>query len=709
MVVIQIPAAALKGTAVYAAARAANTCGVSMKRVFLWILGGATVLAVAAAVLLSRVDAGFVVRQIADATAKATGQPLTFDSPPGISFFPPGVNFGQAHWGRAGDGQGVVISVKSGMAQLELSPLLTGNVVVREVRLNSPVIEVREGKAVAAAKPDAEKPAVETKPAAATPPALPIELKRLVLRQGIVTYTTANGKTLRVDDVNFSVENLRTGQEAVVQCDFAFIFGDSTAEPAAPAAKSGANNISGTLAFSSRLRYAPPQLLFRQTALTVTPLTGALPKEAGPLQFTCEGSLRLSDLHLQLSKALLNTPQARVSASGEGGLAPLAFNGALEMEGSPHKLAALAGHKLATPAAKDDLRFRTMVRYTANALNLSQMLLQLDDLSLRGGLRLDLPENAPMLVTADVQTGMLNLDPYLPPAESGKNATETKPAGHDGASSIGKRAKPDAEAARRMPGLDIRAKVAGITKGGLQIKDIALAIKGEKGRYALTSLTASLGSGGLIKSTGNMDMATETCALKAQAADVELGPLLVALGKGRLADGQAALDADMTMKCADANDIRQTLGGRGQLEIRRLHVPAMAELSKSIPSLTGKAGPLPDRFDLARAPFTARDGEINASPITVTSATLNAAGKARISLPKQYLDAALDIKTMGLTIPVTAKGPLSDISYGVDPRFALDMAKNLPGALLKTGKEAGSTTKDAAKGAEGLVRGILGR
>ena len=60
-----------------------------MKRVFLWILGGATVLAVAAAVLLSRVDAGFVVRQIADATAKATGHPLTFDSPPGIPFFPP--------------------------------------------------------------------------------------------------------------------------------------------------------------------------------------------------------------------------------------------------------------------------------------------------------------------------------------------------------------------------------------------------------------------------------------------------------------------------------------------------------------------------------------------------------------------------------------------------------------------------------------------
>ena len=138
-----------------------------MKRVFLWILGSATVLAVAAAVLLSRVDAGFVVRQIADATAKATGQPLTFDSPPGISFFPPGVQFGQAHWGDVNDGQSVAISVKGGMAQLELSPLLSGNVVVREVRLDSPVIDVRQSKTVAPAEPKAEKPAKEAAPAEA--------------------------------------------------------------------------------------------------------------------------------------------------------------------------------------------------------------------------------------------------------------------------------------------------------------------------------------------------------------------------------------------------------------------------------------------------------------------------------------------------------------------------------------------------------------
>ena len=713
-----------------------------MKRMFIWILGSIAVLAVAAVILISRVDTDFVVRQIADATAKATGQPLKFDTPPGISFFPPGVNFGQAHWGNADDAQGVAIAVKSGMAQLELSPLLTGNVVVREIRLDSPVVEIRESKSPAPAQPAPEQPKTDTpKPAASKPNAaksgtgkadaaktesaaaeqpapaakpaaepatLPIELKRLVLRQGSVNYPSAAGQTLRINDVNLSVENLRIGQEATVQCDFSFALGDKQANTGAKADTQGAN-MSGTLAFTSRLRYAPPQLLFRQTALTVTPLTGALPKEAGPLQLTCEGTLRLTDLQLQLTRAILNTPQARMTISGEAALGAPTFNGSLEIEGSPQKLAALAGHKFKAVAGKDELRFRTMLRYVPNAMNLSQMQLQVDDISLRGGLRFEFPADAPLGITADIQAGAINLTPYLSTADAPAQDAKSQGSSEADAAHAKKAGKPDAAAAQKMPSLDIRAKIAAISKGGLQVKDIALALKGEKGHYALNSLAASLGSGGSIKATGSVNMANETCAIKALAADVDLGPLLVALGKGRTVDGLAMLDTDLTMDCGGAAEMRQSLSGRGLIEIRQLHVPAMAELGKSLPPLAGKGGPLPDRFDLARAPFTAKNGEINAAPITVTSSSLNAAGKARISLPRQNIDAAMDIKTLGLTIPVTAKGPLSDISYGVDPKFALDMAKSLPGALINTGKQAGGTTKDAAKGAGGLVRGILGR
>ena len=717
-----------------------------MKRMFIWILGSIAVLAVAAVILISRVDTDFVVRQIADATAKATGQPLQFDTPPGISFFPPGVHFGQAHWGNTDDAQGVAIAVKGGMAQLELSPLLAGNVVVREIRLDSPVVEIREGKSLtpaetapeppktdtpkpATSKPNGSKPGTSKTNAAKTdaattdqpapagkptaePATLPIELKRLVLRQGSVTYMGAAGQTLRINDVNLSVENLRIGHEATVQGDFSFAFGTKQANAIAEA-NNQPGNISGTLAFTSRLRYSPPHLLFRQTALTVTPLTGALPKEAGPLQLTCEGTLRLTDLHLQLTRAILNTPQARMTISGEAALGAPTFNGSLEIEGSPQKLAALAGHKIKAAPGKDDLRFRTMLRLVPNAMNLSQMQLQMDDISLRGGLRFEFPADAPLGITADIQAGAINLSPYLPAAETPTADAKS----HDGKSTTSKTdatnaknsGKPDAAAVQKMPTLDIRAKIAAISKGGLQVKDIVLAIKGEKGRYALNSFTASLGSGGSIKATGSANMANETCAIKALATDVDMGPLLVALGKRRTVDGLAMLDTELTMDCGGEAEARQSLSGRGLVEIRQLHVPAIAELGKSLPMLAGKGGPLPDRFDLARAPFTAKNGEINAAPITAASPSLNAAGKARISLPRQNIDAAMDIKTMGLTIPVTAKGPLSDISYGVDPKFALDMAKSLPGTLLNTGKQAGSTTKDATKGAEGLLRGILGR
>lgn len=702
-----------------AAFNGAKICGVAMMRIFLWILGGVAVLAAAAAVVLSRVDADFVVREIADATASATGQPLRFDTPPGISFFPPGVHFGQAHWGDITDGQGMAVSVKGGMAQLELRPLFTGNVVVREVRLDSPVIEIRQGKAVASPERTKKKSTgTASAPAEKEAPALPLELKRLVLRQGAVTYVEASGRSLRVSDMNLSIENLRRNEEAVVQCDFAFALSDREGQAPADA-------FSGTLAFTSRLRYAPPQLAFRQTALTVTPLTGPLPREAGPLQLTCEGSLQLNDLRLRLNKAWLTAPQARLGLTGEGVLAAPSFDGALELEGSPRKLAALAGHRFDAAGGKDEALFKSRVRYAANSLRLNEIQARMDDISLRGDLRLDMPPAAPMALTADLRSGMVNLDPYLPSAAS---KTDAKARAEDSASGTpktdnaqsGRSGGMSPEKARTMPTLDIRATLAGVSRGGLAAKDVSLALKGEKGRYALTAFHAVLATGGDIKASGVMDMGTTTCAVKTTASGVNLGPLLDALGKGRPVDGVAALDADLTMRCADAAVVRQSLSGRGLVEIRNLYVPAMAGLSKSIPALTGKKGALPDRFDLARAPFTAHDGEITAAPVTLTSSGLNATGKAHVSLPGQRLDAAMDIRTMGLTIPVTAKGPLDDISYGVDPRFALDMAKNLPGALLDTGKQAGSATEDAAKGAGGLLqqgakgaggllRGILGR
>lgn len=124
-----------------------------MRRVLLAVLALIILLGAAGAVLLGRVDTDFVVRRIAAATAQATGQPLVFASAPHIAFFPPGVRFGAARWGAdpaaaKADSEasraacGPTLTVKGGMAQLEWAALLAGKVVVREVRLDNPVLRL---------------------------------------------------------------------------------------------------------------------------------------------------------------------------------------------------------------------------------------------------------------------------------------------------------------------------------------------------------------------------------------------------------------------------------------------------------------------------------------------------------------------------------------------------------------------------------------
>lgn len=680
-----------------------------MKRVLPWILGIVVVLVVAGAVLLGRIDTQFVVKQIADATAKATGKPLIFASAPTLSLLPPGVKFGQADWGEIKDGQGFAVSVRGGVVELELTPLLSGNLVVREVRLDNPVLEVREGKAVAApAQPDQtrDQSSQGQSPADAAAPSdeLPVELMRLVARQGQVRYIDAQGTALHIENLNISVENLRRREEAGVQCDFSFELKEQAQKTV----------LAGNLALDAKLRYYAPHLTFRQISLTFTPLSGLLPREAGPAQLICEGALNLQARSLRLATARLTMPQARLTVDGEATLAPPAFKGHVNLEGSPRGLAALAGQKL-KPVDNDILSFKSALEYAGRTLHLRQIVMQLDDIPLRGDLSLDL--GTPLAVSGGIQAGVINLDAYLPLPEKSRSGASA-PAGTGDTSGAGRTAS--AKSAQSYPSVNLRAALAGIRQGKVSLANVAFILKGEKGRYAVTSLSGALGSGGSVKGSAVADLPAKTYSLKATAADVNVGGILDALGKGRPVDGVAALDVDLNARGADARAILAGLNGRGLLEVRHMHLAAMSALPMNVPGLTGKKGVAPDRFDLVRVPFTARNSDVTAQPVTIASAGLNASGRAQASLSRQYLDATAEIKTLGMTIPVVVRGPFSNLSYGVDPKFALDMAGKLPGALLGGGKAAGSGVQDGAQGvggavkkgldgASGLVRGLFGK
>ena len=115
----------------------------------------------------------------------------------------------------------------------------------------------------------------------------------------------------------------------------------------------------------------------------------------------------------------------------------------------------------------------------------------------------------------------------------------------------------------------------------------------------------------------------------------------------------------------------------------------------NVPGIVGK--PVPDVFDLARAPFTVKNGDIHASPVTVSATGLSARGQAKVSLPRQYLEASATVETLGISVPVIAKGPFTNIGYSLDPRFAQGKSKKLPDLL-----------QDGIRGAEGFVRDLFG-
>ncbi|MDR2573913.1 MAG: hypothetical protein LBC94_06175 [Desulfovibrio sp.] len=279
-----------------------------MKRALLWSLGITALIAGVVVAVISRIDAGFIIKQIAALTERATGQALVCENPPEISFFPPGLSLGKARWGEISKGQGMAATVKSGTLVLELFPLFSGNMVIKEIRLDNPVFEMRgnapaspegekTGTASASQGQHAASPPPPTSPPPDYPADLPVELERLVLRQGEILWDDGSNKRGHAKNINLSVENLRRREEAAVQCDFTF-----------DVMQGKTDVLSGTLALDAKLRYEAATLIFRQSSVTFTPLKGRIPKDAGPVQLACEGSFALAKENLRLQTLRLTLP-----------------------------------------------------------------------------------------------------------------------------------------------------------------------------------------------------------------------------------------------------------------------------------------------------------------------------------------------------------------------------------------------------------------
>lgn len=687
-----------------------------MKRILLWMLAVVVLAGAGAAFLVTRIDADFIVRRIAEATQSVTGAPLHLDAPPHISLLPPGIRFGAARWSGSLDGCAVSVSLQGGMARLELGPLFSGTLVLNELQLDRPEVDIRLTAAAPAAGDTAttETPPAESISGAAPTSrkapddALPLTLARLTVTQGALRLEDGERET-RIAAFNLSLKNLRRREEASLQGDLVLELRETrTVPPTGGQGGSGTEPLlAGNLAFKGSLRYYAPNLTFRQVSLAFTPLKGAIPRALAPLQLTCDGALDLGSLGFRLAQARLSTPQARLTLQGRGTLTPVAFAGDVQLTGSPHQMVDLAG-ATRPEGVPDSLDIHCRTEYAGNTLRLAGLAGEVAGVSVGGDMTLGLPappEQA-LAIRGALRLGTLALDTWFPAgarAQSSPSAAGKTPARQGAGATTDSR-----KTTTGLPTIDLRLSIAGLRHGMFGLQDLSTHITGKAGRYSLNSLTTRLTSGGALQGDLTADMGARVYSVAASGSGVDIGTLCAAAGKAGLAGGSAAFTVRLKSSGVDSRALLASLDGEGMLEVRSLTSPALREASQTLSKLPVANIGIPERIDTARVPFTARKGEISAQPVTIAATGLSARGVTHVSLPRETLEGSATVSTLGLNIPLIFKGPFSDISVSVDPKFALELGRKL-GSLPGVSGTAGKTAKEEIGAAGNLVRGLLGR
>lgn len=669
-----------------------------MKKVLYILLGVLLLLGAGAAFALSRIDTATLSQKIADLTREATGKPLVLSQSPNISLMPLGVSFGPSSWGMQ-DGkaaaQGLSVSIQSGTVSMQIMPLFSGKIVVDKVVLNSPVITVRPE---ASSSPAAQTPSPQSQ--AKTEPFTlpPVELAALRIINGSVDMENGQGHTIRLNALDMTLNDLAPGKDA--QCQLSVQVDVS---------QQGNTLLAGTLTQKGQIRLAPDHIDCTGMEVTFSPEKGRIPASVGPLRLNASASFALATQVLTLTKLNLNAAQSDMTLSGTLHLNPLSFKGNSSLTCAPDKMLHALGMAGPLPQMPQSFSHKFSLTFANNILDIPDYTATLDKSTITGSLNLTLPQGTqPLTVRKRARIDQLNLDNYLGTAASGKNQDAKTP-------NIPKSAKTMASAPSAspsalpmpLPNVDADITITSLTVRKVTLQNLHVVLKGTAGRYTVHPASFTLASGGSVETNSIIDLAALRYHSQGKATQVNVGALLQAMqGKSPLS-GTAQLDYDLTCAGLSAAAVKSSLSGKGLLLMQNIVLKDVSLLPKDSPQAGGKGAPT--NFERLSVPFTAQDGMVRLSPISLTSPSVNAKGQGTVNVPQSSLNMSADIAMLGITVPVVASGPFNNLSYGIDP------AKMLKGVLTSPGdvvKGAGNILQQGGKGAQGVggaLKGLFGK
>ncbi|EHK63915.1 AsmA family protein [Achromobacter arsenitoxydans] len=320
--------------------------------------------------------------------------------------------------------------------------------------------------------------------------------------------------------------------------------------------------------------------------------------------------------------------------------------------------------------------------------------------------------------------------PAKPPAEGKKD--ESKPAQPAPA------AQPDDSinlSALVGPSVDGTLKVGKLVVRGLKADEVSAAVKLDKGKLEISSLTAGL-YGGKLAGALSVDAAQgNQVATKMSLAGIAIEPLLVDLAQQNVLSGTGSLALDLKTAGANAYAMKSGLGGTMQLRLRDGAVKGI-DLTQTLRDLKATFSPDSQNETVPadsskRTEFSELDADLAIAKGVATVKRLNFVSPllrvtqgdpATIDFVKSELDLVararvvnpaadpagkelIDLKDV--TIPVHVKGPFEKPSYTL-------LWKDAIGGILKRSlenklKEAVSGKGKSGAAVDKALKGLLGK
>jgi AsmA protein len=643
----------------------------------LWAIAVFVVVLIAAAVVLVvAVDPNDYKELIVKQVDQATGRQLDLEGDIKLSFFPwLGLRVGSTQLSNAqGFGDAPFARIDEAQLRVAILPLFKGEVRADTLRLHGLRLNLSKNAQGVTnwddllSRQQAPPPAESEAGQANIPSALAIggiEIKDAALRW----QDAQSGTELMVSPFNLYTDAISLGEPFDLQMDLYF------------KNKAPAMGVKLDLDGSITLDPANQRYQIKGLTTTVEAQGESLPGKELATNFKTDID---ADLQAQtLRVAPLSLEALTLKLSGKLEISQLLGNpkviGQLKSEPfSPQEVLSALDQAL-PPSADPNVLERASLDLgfgaTSTQAELTRLAILLDDTQLTGSGKVKSFEEPE--INFSLAVNQLDVDRYLPPAPQ----TSEQPANPPPSQPTDDRLPVPLEPLR---GLNVKGDLT-VTKlkaANLRLADLKASVTAKNGLLELRPVTTSLYKG-QVSTVVKLDARTDTPAFgfNAQLKNVAIGDLMYDLQKkAAYLAGTGNVAFDLNTRGDRISSLKKQLNGKANLAVTKgaLRDPELASKVERVVAYLKGRNPAPSGqeilFDSLQGSAVITNGVARNNDLALVTSLILAKGKGDVDVGKDTIDYELGVALAGsgqpdkkrLFVPITVKGPFTDLKYGLD-------------------------------------------